>query len=496
MNFKGLLCCLVLFSPLLNAFEQAYAPIRAGKATIFLPFELIPEKIVRLSTKRTGDVSQLAWTPVWEADYYVVEHYQGGQWKTVNDKVLTSFTSTAQTGPFRIKSCHRYGCSSWQQNAVTVDADLEVQAFYATSSQVEPGEVFQLHWSQSGATAISVTKSVNQYTTPALTMKSPSLRSLSQSINYVTKYTLTAYGFGGQKLQREVVVSPLAEVRTIEQALPSNYPQPLRELGLDVIERTIVEHNGSLYFATHDDKLFRYKSQVIQSARGEKDITWQKEWVLNTAGVVANAPVFNDGFAYFTVSMMGEKGKACKVDINQPGTPDCSKQFDSNVIAAPMLIDKAQLNATASSLSQSSFFSSVSDANEILMNGLYVFQRNGTIKVLDTDDLSTELKTYIMPPQAKNVLTKPLLIGSVELVRAAEQSTQFAKHVTEAVNTVGSGPQLIYREGNKLLGIAFPKSTPQSESVTQQMSRMLGLEAVQSTSQGSQTMQVVWEVEL
>ncbi|KAF7788350.1 hypothetical protein PRUB_a2987 [Pseudoalteromonas rubra] len=495
MNFKGLLCCLALFSPLLNAFEQAYTPIKVGKTTVFIPIELIPENIVRLSTKRTGNVSQLAWTPAADADYYVVEHYQDGQWRVVNDKVLTPYTSTAQTGPFRIKSCHRHGCSPWQQNAVTVDADLEVQAFYATSSQVEAGEVFQLHWSQSGATAISVTKSVDQYTKPALTMKSPSFRSLSQSINYVTKYTLTAYGFGGQSIQREVVVSPLAEERTIEQALPSNYPQPLRELGLDVIERTIVEHNGSLYFATHDDKLFRYKSQVIQSAQGEKDITWQKEWAINTAGVVANAPVFNGGFAYFTVSMMGEKGKACKVDVNQPGTLNCSNQFDSNAIAAPMLVDKAQLN-TAISQSESSFFNSVSEANEILVNGLYVFQRNGTIKVLDTNNLRTELKTYIMPAQVKNVLTKPLLIGSVELVRAAAQSTQLAKHVTEAVNTAGSGPQLIYREGNKLLGIAFPKSTPQSESVTQQMSRMLGLEAVPSTSQDSQTMQVVWEAEL
>ncbi|TMP31500.1 hypothetical protein CWB99_04410 [Pseudoalteromonas rubra] len=495
MNFKGLFCCVVFFSPLLNAFEQAYAPIRAGKIITVIPIELMPENIVRLSTKRTGDASQLAWTPVSDADYYVVEYYQDGQWRTVNDKVLTPFTSTAQSGPFRIKSCHRYGCSQWQQNAVTIDADLEVQAFYASNSQVESGEVFQLHWSLSGATAISVTKSVDQYTTPALTMKSPSLRSLSQSTNHVTKYKLTAYGFGGQSIQRELVVSPLAEARIIEQALPSSYPQPLRELGLDVIERTIIEHNGSLYFATHDERLFKYKSQVIHLEHGERDITWQKEWELNTAGVVANAPVFNDGFAYFTVSMMGEKGKACKVDINNSDVR-CSRQFNSNTIAAPVLVNKTLLNSAASSFGKSSLFSSAPEPNAVLTSGLYIFQRDGTIKVLDTKDLTSELKTYTMPSQVKNVITTPLLVGSVELVHAAQQSSRFAQKVEEVMNSSVSEPQLIYREGNRLLGITFPKNAPQSASATELMSRMLGLETPQPASQDSESMQVVWEAEL
>ncbi|KNC68850.1 hypothetical protein AC626_02525 [Pseudoalteromonas rubra] len=135
----------------------------------------------------------------------------------------------------------------------------------------------------------------------------------------------------------------------------------------DINHRTVVHHLDSIFFATHDNKLVKYSNQSG---------SWAFDWEVALSGVVSNRPVFSDGYVYYSVSLLRERGQVCRTQINDVDQHVCSGIRNSNIIASPVLVKAAKPDSGVFS-----FFSTQPAKQELA--GVYAFLRNGSIEVLD-----------------------------------------------------------------------------------------------------------------
>ncbi|OUR81141.1 hypothetical protein A9Q75_08445 [Colwellia psychrerythraea] len=286
-----------------QTFEQAYAPIDVSGITIFIPIELIPDSAEYLTIKNTNNQSLLEWNALQGATNYILEHKVNGTWIILDDNVQSnSYTASIYDGPeFRVSSCHQYGCSASQSINNWANVVLQIRSFQATDYQISGNDTVEISWDILGASKVQL-QSNKGHNYDNLSPRS----SKRVSTNDLTTFTLTASGFGSQISQKLSIIKPVPKPEVI---IPQSsiYLQPLYDLGLEPIERSLlVGKNNHNYVADLQKKLHRVSD------------TGQIIWTRDLPGLIANQPAYltdanGEAFLFFALS------KSNLIDTNVAG---------------------------------------------------------------------------------------------------------------------------------------------------------------------------------
>ncbi|ALU42821.1 hypothetical protein [Pseudoalteromonas rubra] len=439
---------LIINCSMASEFKQAYAPI-----------------YVSVKPDSAGDT--LVWTAARLAKYYRIEQFVDGKWEMVNANVSgTRYTMPATaSGVYRVTACDEYGCAVAKQQNRVVSEPFSVKAFYSNRSQVDDYGLVEVSWQVSGAATVSIMKSTQDGATYSWNALNPTQGTLKSHLSSMSSFTLTAHDFGGKSTSRVLSIATLPENPVELNGVKGSFLQPLFLSGLDVVERSVLEYEDNLYFATHGGRLHRYS--VTKEAG--KIIDWHGDWDIPLAGVVNSAPVIDGDKLIFTMSMRNGKGKVCSAFLADGKMHSCSEEKSSNVLASPVIINQAP----SSNLSAVSTFFTESRNVE---NGVYVFQRDGLIQVLDPSDLSIVLNEY--------------RIGGV--------SAEFINTPSLITDDSGERQQFIMQNSeNEIFGVDVPTRTVPS-TISNTMNQWFGSEQTQtpSTNNQIQILPVVWREKL
>ncbi|MCG7537566.1 hypothetical protein [Pseudoalteromonas sp. OOF1S-7] len=464
-----LLNLIAINSTIAMEFKQAYAPIRAGIFTVLIPVERAPDAPIYFSVKPDNTGDKLVWTAVSDAKYYRIEQYTNGRWEMVNANVSgTHYTMpAAASGIYRVTACDDFGCAAAKQQNRVVTEPFSVKALYSNRSQVDDYGRVEVSWQITGAAKVSITKTENGRTVQTWPALNPARGKMSSYVNSMARFNLTAYDFDGQAISRTLSIATLPENPVRLNGVKGEFHQPLFLSGLDVIERSVLEHEDNLFFATHGGRLHRYS---VKKKAG-KITDWHAKWNIPLDGVMNSAPTIQGDELIFTVSMRNGNGKVCSVRASDGEGQSCSAQKSSNLIASPLIVNRVQ-PSRLSAVSQ--FFTESTRAQE----GIYVFQRDGLIQVLDPNDLNIVLSEY--------------RVGGIQ--------TEFLN--TPALITDGSGERqqfIMQNSENEIFGVDVPVQTVPS-AISSTMNQWFSSEQSQTQTRRTinqvQTLPVVWRKKL
>ncbi|KZN54925.1 hypothetical protein N474_17130 [Pseudoalteromonas luteoviolacea CPMOR-2] len=493
MNKTWTIGLALMSTSVIAEFEQAYAPIVVSDITIFIPIELKPEQPSQFWQTSIDGGYNLAWSPADQAQYYeIVYQYKSASGQLLTDTIKVNATNYilkpkgSLSGAIQVRSCHKYGCSGFKYSQTQVPTRLELNAF--TGKLVSP-QVAQIAWNASGATYVSVTEKENGrvlFTTNGL-----SPRSGTKNINIYPgqhkSVTLTAVGFGGQRVSRTVnIAGNFVDLTRQKGTKHTQYLQPFYEKNYSIVERSVLYTDSSVYFATQDFKLYRFDKSTLNNYQTEPT------WVLNTDGLIANNPVIQNDNLYYTASFTPRKtingvkhekeysGQVCSVDIAayvQSPKAVCN-QFEANVVAGPVLVHSAQ-----PSLRNAFHIFSNSPATSA-QNGLYVFSRDGKVSILDPLDINNQIDSRTINTQGlgQGILATP----EVYLADNANEQNQF-----------------VIKGEQKIMGVSVPSTsdTPSSfskaaSSLMRSVSFSVSDDKQSMTGQEGVPLPVIWEKEL
>lgn len=358
-------------------FEQAYAPINVSGITIFVPIELYPDTTTYLTIKETPAEYWLQWTKNSDSNYYILEHYINGSWQLVASNIASNeYRADKSLGnKFRVKGCHQYGCAGWTSINNVNTSPLHITSFSTNKSKVAQGERVVVSWNVEGASEVNL--KVNGTNYQAL----PFTGSKAITAYDYSSFELSAVGFGSTKKQKTAVVVNKPQV--IKEVELSGYLQPLMNLGLDIVERAIVTNGSFTYVPTQDGFLHKVNNQ--------SQIIWSKS--LN--GVMANKPIIDNGYLYYSVSLMSGGGEICKTYMHSADT-QC-KSTGSEVIASPVI--KPGKNSTSppddQAFSISNYFSGS------LNNSLLSVSTTGLVNEYSLETLTVK-NQFILPGDYRN----------------------------------------------------------------------------------------------
>ncbi|TMP38609.1 hypothetical protein CWB98_05445 [Pseudoalteromonas rubra] len=436
-------------------FEQAYAPILVGGITTFIPIELTPDVVVKLSTKEAGGYTDLAWTPSPQADYYQILKFDGQTWQLVASNVVSTHYRYQGGGSFRVVACHRYGCSIRNKANVNVSDALAINAFYIQgNAAVEVGSVVKLGWQLSGATSAAITHTqngvINSHQVTLLDTSSHTF-----SVYADSRFTLTVKGFNGEHISTVLDVATLRANPFLQKGKQSEYKQPLFGLDLDIIERTILQNEHHLVFSTHDGALYFFRAHK----ESEKPITWHQEWSINLEGVINSVPSITEGYVFYSETNEKNMGRVCKVRLKDKQSQTCSPYYEGSLLASPIVVNN---DGDYSVKFLESFAGSEKKAS-----GIYAFYYDGSVRIFDQQSLTPKPQSFTLAEQ----LSLPLI----------NTPTLFLNRK----RIEGLDEQILIKEQNHVLGVAIPTT-----QVVQQ-SQSFGVLAI--GQQGlAQPMTVLW----
>ncbi|NMM39915.1 hypothetical protein [Pseudoalteromonas arctica] len=393
--------CLVIAQ---QDFQQAYAPINVSGITIFVPIELYPDTTTYLTIKETPTEYWLQWTKNSDSKYYIIEHYINGSWQLVASNITgNEYRADKSLGnKFRVKGCHQYGCAGWTSINNVNTSPLHITSFSTNKSKVAQGERVVVSWNVEGASEVNLKVNGTHY--KAL----PFTGNKAITAYDYSSFELSAVGFGSTKKQKMAVVVDKPQV--IKEVELSGYLQPLMNLGLDIVERAIVTSGNFTYVPTQDGFLHKVNNQ--------SQIIWSKS--LN--GVMANKPIIDNGYLYYSVSLISGEGEICKTYMHSADT-QC-KSTGSEVIASPVI--KPNKNSTSppdeQAFSISNYFSGS------LNSSLLSVSTTGLVNEYSLETLTVK-NQFILPGDYRNnpILSDAKLSKQNELLlrTAPNQVTAF-----------------------------------------------------------------------
>ncbi|KZN53722.1 hypothetical protein N474_19315 [Pseudoalteromonas luteoviolacea CPMOR-2] len=309
-----------------RSFEQAYAPIFVDKITIFIPIENLPSNSRLVSLKETDNGYLIEWDQADGATFYYVEQLVNGVWQQVGDDVtgLSMSISGKSSSQFRVVACGRYGCSkqATHQNVIA-NGDLQLSQFSLSKPDVTRGQGAILTWKVHNASSVKIVGS-NGSTFKNL----PLSGSLNVFPSDFTNYTLVSSGFGQTlSASRSVVVT---EPRSMIQTPVTNYIEPLRNMGYDVIARSLLALPQGVMFSTHDEKIALVNKSGV--------VLWEKQ----LEGVAANMGNYDADTkqVFISVSKLNGAGQTCALNVNNINNYSCL-ETTSSAIARPVVIELA-----------------------------------------------------------------------------------------------------------------------------------------------------------
>ncbi|KAF7781459.1 hypothetical protein PRUB_b0682 [Pseudoalteromonas rubra] len=460
-----------------------------GDIITFIPIELTPLRVAQVWKSPASNGIKIAWSKVDDAKYYKLSYtVKNPNGSEVSHSVVVTglyHTLSSDTNSYTnitVQACHDYGCSTMQVAQEKAQQPLTIQSFYGGASQAGSNGVVTLHWQTSGATSVSISQTVNGRIVSTKHGLSPNTGSYTVRPTPFTSYTLTAHQFEGQTAKRTInIASAYHQPERKPGKKQPAYQQPFHEKGYDIVQRTLVRHVDSLYFSTRDYKLYRF--DIGDNNRIQPEPTW----VLETDGLIANKPIIEGDHLFYTASysakkqLNGEnhkkenKGQVCSVNIARGITtpaPEC-RQFEFNVVAGPVMVRTPE--RTVSNLFRLFSAAPADEAAE----GLYVFERNGTLSVIDPYDL----KRNIVRRQIPNGDSGNGILATPEVFLSGNGSN---------VN------QIVVKQEGKIMGVQVPTSSevPSRVSVAaRSMMQSLGL-SERAEPEPVKPLEVIWEKEL
>ncbi|TMP29543.1 hypothetical protein CWB99_08005 [Pseudoalteromonas rubra] len=440
-----------------EGFEQAYVPINVGEITTFIPIELRPDAIVKLSSQELDGYTSLAWTPSPQAEYYQIHKFEGGAWQVVATQITGRFYRHKGTGRYRVLACHKYGCSSSNPENSNVSDNLDIKAFYTQNySAVEVGSPVRVGWELTGATSVTISHAQNGGRSVA---QLSALNSGTHAFNVHgdSTFTLTAYGFDGASKSTSINLATVRENPFLNKGIQSDYKQPLFGLNLDIIERTVFQDKHHLIFSTHDGKLYFFRAHKEQN----KPVSWQQEWVLTLDGVVNSAPVITEHYLHYNETNAQGQGRTCMVRLADKANVTCSPYEQDALLSSPVIVNNDG-NYSAK------FTDSLAGSNKKAA-GIYAFYRSGKVKILDQKTLLPKPQSFTLAGHLDHpVITTPTLFLNRK-------------------NIQGLSEMILVKDQDQVLGVAIPST----ESV-QLQSRSVGVLSVNALSE-SKPMTILWK---
>ncbi|AZZ97242.1 hypothetical protein [Pseudoalteromonas sp. R3] len=446
-----------LYSSATEGFEQAYVPIQVGKITTFIPIELRPDAIVKLSSQELDGYTSLAWTPSPQAEYYQILKFDGQTWQLVASRVTTSFYRYNGSGSFKVVACHRFGCSSNSQENMNVNEALAVKAFYTQGDNaLTAGSFARIGWQLSGATSAVITHTQNGGS-QTTSISSTSMGTQSFAVYGDSKFTLTAYGFNGQSTSTSIQVPVIEENPFLAQGAQSDYKQPLFGLNLDIIERTVFQNEHHLIFSTHDGKLYFFRAHKEQ----EQPVSWQQEWSIELEGVVNSVPRLTENHLYYNETNSDNQGRTCKVRLADTDSLICTTYEDDALLTSPVIINNDGDYSAK-------FMDSLAGVNQ-KATGVYAFYQSGKVKIFDQQDLTPEPQSFTLTEHIEQpVINTPTLFLNKK-------------------NIQGLTELILVKDQDQVLGVAVPTA-----SSVQQQSRSFGVLSVNALSE-PKPMTLLWK---
>ncbi|MEC4088696.1 hypothetical protein [Pseudoalteromonas rubra] len=456
------LCALIsmcIFYPLCSnaseGFEQAYKPVMVGNVRIFKPIKLRPDTVVKLSSQVDGEYTNLAWTPSRQAKYYQILKFDGQTWQVVVPITTASYYRYHGTGSFRVVACHRYGCSSDSPDNTKVEGGLAIKALYTEGdSAVMAGSTIRVGWQLSGATNAVIHYSQNGVSN-AFQASSFTKGTRTFYVHSNSSVTLTAYGFNGASESTSINIATLRENPFLSKRIQSEYKQPLFDLNLDIIERTIFQNEHHLFFSTHDGKLYFFRAHKEL----DSPVSWHQEWSLTLDGVVNSAPTITEHYLYFNETNSNNQGRICQVRLSDKQLLECSAYEDDALLTSPVIVNNDGDYSAK-------FMDSLSGEQKAA--GVYAFYQSGKVKIFDQQGLAPQPQSFTLTEHIEQpVINTPTLFLNKK-------------------NIQGLSELFLVKDQDQVLGVAIPTS-----GSVQQQSRSVGVLSLSALSE-SKPMTVLW----
>ncbi|KZN70335.1 hypothetical protein [Pseudoalteromonas luteoviolacea] len=471
--------------PASASFEQAYIPINTGGTTILVPIEKSPETVKLLSFKSSENVTEIAWSPTHEAQYYQLQYLSQGEWKSSSDRLLLPYyRQVGITGPFRVRGCNRYGCAQWQTNNRRIQKPLHVPAFYTNNAKSDSQGAIQVSWFVEGATSLTLLVIEGSTVVRRIDGLHPIQGEFTTRIKQLSQITLRATGFNGEFVDKSLIATTAPKLPIKLSGVRSNYKQPLYETDLDIIEKSIIEYQDNLIFSTHDGLLVFYKA----TRNHNQEIDWAYQWHIELEGAVNNAPLIDGDFLYFTESNYDSTGRVCRIRWQDALGKVCTNKVSSSLLASPVLVNAVNTDTNPSFFELvRQFAHSFSSNRREIESGLYIFHENGMVEVLDpVNDLQVKRRFSIR--------------GSIDTTLGISITPTLVMNL----DYPSYHPQFIIQQDKDLIGVHVPatQSSESEMSVFNTMSRWFSGEKgedegtqntkVQAEAQAVQELQVVW----
>ncbi|TQF67827.1 hypothetical protein [Pseudoalteromonas luteoviolacea] len=360
-----------------RTFEQAQEPIFVGDIALFVPVELLPSDSKLVALKETDSGYLIEWDEADGASFYYVEQLVNGVWQQVGSDVwhqagsnannLSMTISGKSSSQFRVVACGQYGCSKQAVNQnVIANGDLQLSQFTISKPEITRGQKSALSWEVHNASSVKIVGSDG-----SIYKNLPTSGSLSIYPWAFTNYTLLANGFGQALHASQGIV--VNEHRDVIQTPFTNYIEPLRNMGYDVIARSLVALPQGVMFSTHDEKIALVNKSGV--------VLWEKQ----LDGVVANMGNYDadSNRVFVSVSKMDGTGQTCSIDINNIDNYNCVTT-SSSAISRPVVIELA---------------SSANSEIEAPMKLVASIDMKGNLYVMDKQTLNLTHEVTTLPTQ-------------------------------------------------------------------------------------------------
>ena len=297
----------------------------------------VPDAPSSFSIQETNDSYQMEWSVVSDATYYELTYFINEQWITLDSKVLknTYQTDFIQGVEFRVFACNENGCSSQKQVNNYIVNNLNIRAFQLSNYAIESNQSSVLTWDITGASRVKITSSDGlEYDYLPL---QGSMHVITESM---TEFTINAMQFGE--------VADTQTLNLIKQAslsapdiipIISSYLQPLINLNLDPIERSILNSSEGVSYVAD-------LQQQLHKITDNGEILWTRQ----LDGLVANKPLILGDYLYVAVSSIDGFGQVCKLTLFNENL--LCQQTKNSAVASPIVYQQSGVFSDSTRLFQ------------------------------------------------------------------------------------------------------------------------------------------------
>jgi len=368
--------------------------------------EVTPETPSFFTVQAINDTYQMEWSVVNNATHYELYHLIDEQWVSVNNNIISNFhnMNLILEPNFRISACNQYGCSSPKQVNNYITKDLNIRAFQLSSYSIESNQTSVLSWNIVGASRVKLTSSKGlEYD------YLPLQGSMHVTTDDMTEFTIDAIQFEvTNETQTLNLIKQISPVTSQLIPIISSYLQPLLNLNLDPIERSILNSSQGISYVAD-------LQQQLHKITDNGEILWTRQ----LDGLIANKPLILDDHLYFSVSSLNGIGQVCKLTLFNENY--ICQQTKYSAVASPIVYQQSGTFSDSTRLFQMDMKGLLYEYNtvdfSVINNELDITNGAITDTVLTTPTVHNESGQFTVRSQNNTIITvnfpdEPTLVNS------------------------------------------------------------------------------------